>query len=106
MTTTENLASYAKTSTKSLKEQIDVVAEFYAHKIPPLRIAYRTGVDIELVTQLVTGSSHQRLFNRLLARHKKARRDQRLKKSLRHKGIAQATLQDKIEQEYQASLKD
>lgn len=104
MTSTDNLVNYAKTSTKSLNEQIDVVAEFYAHKIHPQRIAYRTGVDLELVTQLVTGTSHQRLFKMLLARHKKARRDLRLKKSMRYKGIAQAEMQDKIELEYQASL--
>ena len=95
---------YAKQCDKPLKHQIDVVAEFHAHKIHPQRIAYRTGVDIQLVTQLIDGESHQRLFKALLARHKRSRRDQRLKNSLRHRGITQSELQDKIELEYQQSL--
>lgn len=100
------LLEYAKTSDKSLNEQINVVAEFHAHKISPRRIAYRTGVNIELVTQLILGECHQRLFKALMGLHRKNRRDQLLSKSLRTKGIAQATLQDQIEQEYINSLKD
>ena len=100
------MTTYAKHCKKPLKAQIDVVAEFHAHRIHPDRIAYRTGVDIQLVHQLINGESHQQLFKALLTRHKKARRDQRLKKSLRHKGIKQAELQDKIEQEYHLSLQE
>lgn len=92
---------YSKISSKSLKQKIDVVAQFHAFKIHPLRIAYRTGIDVTLVQQLVSGEDHQRLFKAALARHRKSRRDQRLHKSLRHKGIAQAELQHKIEQDYQ-----
>ena len=96
----------SKISHKSLHQQIDVVAEFHAHKIQPERIAYRTGIAIELVTGLVAGTLHQARFKHALARHKRARRDQRLKKSLRQKGIAQAALQDQIEAEYQQSLQE
>jgi hypothetical protein len=95
------LGSYSKTSNKSLRQQIDVVAEFHAYKIHPLRIAYRTGIDATLVQHLVNGEDHQRMFKAALARHRKSRRDQRLHKSLRHKGIAQTELQVKIEQDYQ-----
>lgn len=93
-----------KKSGKTLQQQIDVVAEFHAHKISPQRIAYRTGIEFELVSQLINAEKHQRLFNVLLARHRKRRRDQRLHKSLRTKGIAQATLQDQIEEDYQLTL--
>ena len=99
----QQTVNYAKKTEKDLKQQIDVVAEFHANKISALRIAYRTGVDIELVTELVSGKAHQRLFNRLLAKHRSNRRNLRLKKSRRIKGIAQATLQDQIEQEYDES---
>jgi hypothetical protein len=95
---------YAKTSEKTLKQQVSVVAEFHAHKIAPQRIAYRTGIAFDLVTQLINGESHQRLFTLFLARHRKARRDQRLHKSLRKKGIAQSELQNKIEVEYKDSM--
>lgn len=91
-------------SQKTLTEQIDVVAEFHAHKIAAHRIAYRTGIDLQLVTELLNGESHKRLFNRLLAQHRRARRDQRLQKSMRLKGIAQASLQDTIEQDYLETL--
>ncbi len=93
-----------KVSEKTLREQISVVAEFHAHKILPKRIAYRTGIDFELVQQLINGNNHQRLFKAQLALHRKSRRDQRLQKSLRKKGIAQATLQDQIEREFQETM--
>ena len=95
---------HVKTSNKPLREQIDVVAEYHAHKIHPARIAYRTGIDPALVNDLISGDCHQRLFKALLARHRKARRDQRLQQSLRYRGIRQADLQDEIEREYQQSL--
>jgi hypothetical protein len=95
---------YNKSSEKTLQQQIDVVAHFHAYKIRPERIAFRTGIDIELVNQLIKGDGHQRLFKALLARHRRSRRDQRLQKSKRIKGIAQADLQDQIEKEYIDSL--
>lgn len=94
-----------KISSKSLAQQIDVVAEFHAHRIPAQRIAFRTGVDIVLVQSLLEGVAHQARFKYLVARHRRNRRDQRLKQSLRLKGIAQASLQDTIEQEYQESVR-
>ena len=103
--TTEMTTDPSKVSEKSLRQQIDVVAEFHAYKIHPQRIAYRTGIELELVTELINGDNHQRLFKSLVARHRKSRRDQRLQKSLRKKGIAQAELQDKIELEYETSTR-
>lgn len=99
------MSSKHKTSSKNLAQQIDVVAEFYAYRIPAQRIAFRTGIDIALVESLLDGSAHQARFKYLVARHRRNRRDQRLKKSLRLKGIAQASLQDTIEEEYQESIK-
>jgi hypothetical protein len=95
---------YNKSSNKTLQQQIDVVAHFHAYKIRPERIAFRTGINLELVNQLIEGDGHQRLFKALLARHRRSRRDQRLQKSRRIKGIAQAELQDQIEKEYIDSL--
>lgn len=95
----------AKTCIKTLQEQIDVVAEFHAHNIQPERIAYRTGIPLQLVQELVHGESHQRQFKQRLAAHRRARRDQRLRRSRRIQGIAQAELQESIEREYQQTLK-
>lgn len=102
----EPTTHYSKTCSKPLLEQIDVVAEFYAHKIQPQRIAYRTGIELELVQGLINGDKHNRLFKQRLAAHRKQRRDQRLQQSRRIRGIAQADLQDHIEKEYQQSLID
>ncbi len=101
---TQGVLPYSKSSNKTLQQQIDVVAHFHAYKIRPERIAFRTGINIELVNQLIGGDDHQRLFKALLARHRRSRRDQRLQKSRRIKGIAQAELQDQIEKEYIDSL--
>ena len=103
MTDTVSMSS-AKVSDKTLHEQIGVVAEFHAHKIQPTRIAYRTGIDLALVQQLINGDSHQQVFRVLLARYRTARRDQRLQQSLRQKGIARASLQEQIEQEYRDAM--
>lgn len=99
-----NTDNYAKISEKTLNQQIDVVAEFYAHKIAAQRIAYRTGVKLELVVQLINGDSHPQLFKRLLALHRRKRRDSLIKRSYKTKGIAQASLQDKIELEYSSTV--
>lgn len=93
-----------KVTDKALAEQIDVVAEYHAHNIRPERIHYRTGIALALVTDLIEGRQHQALFSARLNRHRKLRRDQRLRKSLRHRGITQSDLQDRIEREYQQSL--
>jgi len=97
-------SQYSKISEKPLQQQIDVVAEFHAHKIAAERIAIRTGVNLELVLELTRGESHPKLFKRLLALHRRKRRDRQLSQSKRTKGIAQASLQDEIEQEYQTTL--
>lgn len=104
MTAADSSNPTTKISTKSLREQVDVVAEFHAHRIQAERIHIRTGIALELVLDLIEGRQHQALFQQLLHRHRKRRRDQRLKQSLRHKGITQSDLQDQIEREYQQSL--
>ena len=84
---------------KPLNEQIEVVAEFHAHKIAPERIAYRTGVDLNLISQLLAGEFKPQLFNRLLKQAKLRRREQRLKASMRLKGTARTSQQAVIENE-------
>ena len=90
----------AKTCDKNLYQQIDVVAEFHAHKISAQRIAYRTGIELTLIQQLINGEAHPRRFQALLRRHRRARRDQRLQKALRFKGVTQADMREAIEREF------
>ena len=91
-----------KQCVKSLNEQIEVVAEFHAHKIAPERIAYRTGVELQLIQDLVAGEYKPRLFKHLLKQAKLRRREQRLQASLRLKGTARTSKQAAIETEFTA----
>lgn len=81
-----------------------MVAEYHAHRIRPERIHIRTGIPLQLVQDLIEGRQHLALFQQLLHRHRKRRRDQRLQQSMRYKGITQSDLQDQIEREYEQSL--
>ena len=46
---------YSRECTHSREQQIHIVAEFHAHKIRPSRIAYRVGIDIALIEELIAG---------------------------------------------------
>ncbi len=95
---------YSTVCTHTLKEQIHIVAEFYVHKIPANRIAYRIGIDLALIEALIAGRQHEKLFTVLVSYYRKNRRMQRLKDAKKIKGIGQAELEETIEKEYLASL--
>ena len=90
---------------KPLREQIVVVAEFYAHKIRPERISYRTGIDINLVTNLVNGEYEPQLFQYLLKRSRVERRNQRLKAAMKKNGAVRRSLQQKIDADFEETNK-
>jgi hypothetical protein len=83
-----------------LEQQIRIVAEFYAHKIRPSRIAYRMGIDIDLVEKLIAGEVYQEAFSEILAYYRKHRRNQRLEETQELKGSARFEQQVRIEQEF------
>jgi hypothetical protein len=91
---------YSRECDYPLEQQIRIVAEFYAHKIRPSRIAYRMGIDIDLVEKLIAGEVHQEAFNEMLAHYRKHRRNQRLNDALELKGCARVEKQTLIEKEY------
>jgi hypothetical protein len=86
-----------------LEQRIRIVAEFYVHKIRPSRIAYRMGIDIDLVDKLIAGDIYQDAFDEMVAHYRKHRRSQRLKDSQRLKGGARMELQTEIEREFTES---
>ncbi len=94
---------YSRECHYPVEQQIRIVAEFYVHKIRPSRIAYRMGIDIDLVEKLIAGEIHQEAFKELVAYYRKHRRTQRLQESLTTKGTARVELQREIEREYQDS---
>jgi hypothetical protein len=94
---------YSRECHYPLEQQIRIVAEFYVHKIRPSRIAYRMGIDIDLVDKLIAGDIHEQVFDEMVAHYRRNRRSQRLKDSQRLKGGARMELQTEIEREFSDS---
>ena len=91
---------YSRECHYPLERQIRIVAEFYVHKIRPSRIAYRMGIDIDLIEKLIAGEAHQEVFQEMVTYYRKHRRQERLQESLKVKGTARVELQQKIEREF------
>ena len=92
---------YSRDCNYPLEQQIRIVAEFYAHSIRPSRIAYRMGIDIDLIEKLIAGEIHQAAFDEMVRYYRKNRRNQRLKDALELTGSARVEKQALIEKEFQ-----
>jgi len=91
---------YSRECTYSREQQIQIVAEFHAHKIRPSRIAYRVGIDIALIEELIAGETEPERFAQLVKHYRTRRYQQRLRDSRDRTGIARYELQQKIEREF------
>lgn len=91
---------YSRECHYPLEQQIRIVAEFHAHRIRPSRIAYRMGIDIDLIEKLIAGEIHQAAFEEMLAYYRKNRRNQRLQEALQLRGSARVEKQALVEKEY------
>jgi hypothetical protein len=91
---------YSRECHYPLEQQIRIVAEFYVHNIRPSRIAYRMGIDIDLVEKLIAGEAHREVFSEMVAYYRKHRRNQRLSEAQQLKGSARVEQQARIEREY------
>lgn len=92
---------YSRECHFSREQQIHIVAEFYAHKIRPSRIAYRVGIDIAFIEELIAGEVEAERFDRLVARYRRKRHGQRMKDSNRRNGNARFELQKQIDREFE-----
>lgn len=95
---------YSRECTHNREQQIHIVAEFHAHKIQPNRIAYRVGIDIAFIEELIAGETESGRFEYLVAHYRKARYARRMSESKRRKGVVQYELQQKIEAEFQREV--
>lgn len=95
---------YSRECTHSREQQIHIVAEFHAHKIRPSRIAYRVGIDIAFIEELIAGEVEAERFPRLVAYYRGQRYQQRLRDSSVRKGIARYELQQQIEHEFKQEV--
>ena len=91
---------YSRECSHTREEQIHIVAEFHAHKIRPSRIAYRVGIDIAFIEELIAGEVEGDRFVRLVKRYRQNRYKQRLSDTRSRKGVARYEQQQKIEQEF------
>lgn len=95
---------YSRECAHSREQQIHIVAEFHANKIRPSRIAYRVGIDIAFIEELIAGECEPERFPRLVAFYRRQRYRERMQNSRVRKGIAQYELQQKIEQEFRQEV--
>lgn len=91
---------YSQQCLHSREQQIRIVAEFHAHKIRPSRIAYRIGIDIAFIEELIAGEAEEGRFERMVAFYRRQRYANRMKDSKRRKGVVQYEMQQKIEAEF------
>jgi len=95
---------YSRECTHSREEQIHIVAEFHAHKIRPSRIAYRVGIDIAFIEELIAGETEEERFPRLVAHYRRQRYQQRLSESSARRGVARYELEQRIEREFRQEV--
>ncbi|MFK8049052.1 MAG: hypothetical protein AB8B81_11525 [Halioglobus sp.] len=95
---------YSRECVHSREEQIHIVAEFHAHKIRPSRIAYRIGIDIAFIEELIAGEVEAGRFERMVAHYRSKRYTKRMQESKRRKGVVQYEMQQKIEQEFRQEV--
>jgi hypothetical protein len=91
---------YSRQCLHSREQQILIVAEFHAHKIRPSRIAYRIGIDIAFIEELIAGEVEEGRFERMVASYRRKRYAKRMQDSKRRKGVVQYEMQEKIEKEF------
>ena len=95
---------YSRECTHTREQQIHIVAEFHAHKIRPSRIAYRVGIDIALIEELIAGEIEPERFPRLVAHYRRKRYQQRMSDSVTRRGVARYELEQRIEQEFRQEV--
>ncbi|MCB1704194.1 MAG: hypothetical protein KDI17_04980 [Halioglobus sp.] len=95
---------YSCECTYSREQQIHIVAEFHAHKIRPSRIAYRVGIDIAFIEELIAGETESGRFAQLVKFYRKGRYQQRLRETQKSTGVTRYELQQKIEREYEQEV--
>ncbi|MGB1142603.1 MAG: hypothetical protein ACPG1A_17015 [Halioglobus sp.] len=91
---------YSRVCEYPREQQIHIVAEFHAHKIRPSRIAYRVGIDIAFIEQLIAGEVESERFARLVKLYRTRRYHDRLSASTAHSGVTRYELQQQIEKEF------
>ena len=91
---------YSRECTHTREQQIRIVAEFHANKIRPSRIAYRVGIDIAFIEELIAGETEPEQFAQLVKHYRTKRYQQRLRDANKTSGVARYEDQQQIEREF------
>ena len=91
---------YSRECSHTREQQIHIVAEFHAHKIRPSRIAYRVGIDIAFIEELIAGEIEAERFPRLVALYRRQRYQQRMSGTASRRGAARYEMEQRIEREF------
>ena len=91
---------YSRECNHTREQQIHIVAEFHAHKIRPSRIAYRVGIDIAFIEELIAGEIEAERFPRLVSLYRRKRYQQRMSGTQGRRGAARYEMEQRIEREF------
>lgn len=83
------------------RRQIELVAEFHAHKVRPTRIAYRLGIDIALIDALLAGEREPDRFPALVRRYRRQRFSDRVKAADKLRGTKSFELRQQAANEFE-----
>lgn len=95
---------YSRECAHTREQQIHIVAEFHAHKIRPGRIAYRVGIDIAFIEELIAGEIEPERFPRLVAHYRGKRYQQRMSDTSVRRGVARYEQEQRIEREFRQEV--
>lgn len=92
---------YSRTCPYDHDKQVEIVAEFHAHRIRPARIAYRVGIDIAFIEALIAGEEEPERFPALVAHYRRQRYRDRLRASEAQRGTARYERQQRAAREFE-----
>jgi len=92
---------YSRTCPFDRDKQVEIVAEFHAHRIRPARIAYRVGIDIAFIEALIAGEEEPERFPALVAHYRRQRYRDRLRASEAQRGTARYERQQRAAREFE-----
>ena len=92
---------YSRTCDLPEARQIELVAEFHAHKVRPNRIAYRLGIDIALIESLLAGERDADRFAALVRRYRRQRFTDRVRRAEKQRGQRSYELRERAARDFE-----
>lgn len=92
---------YSKECDLPESRQVELVAEFHAHRVRPSRIAYRLGIDIALIDALLAGEYQADRFTALVRHYRRQRFKERVRVADAVRGQRGFELRERAASDYQ-----